>query len=224
MTVELPGTDIISWDGWKNYVVDYNRNRNAIEDYVRGTIQTICSGMVSNYGVITVRADEFDQTSFIDSFMDAVDSCLSKNLNSLSYSMESSLRNDKVTDMLLASIYRTMVENRDSIFNEGFEMEKMKAQIVRDVIYSDETVVMHEDLVYALIDRVKNADYPELTSIMSAYHTKVDEIYALYDSVMNSPKNQGSSVLKELVINSGKMVLRQSYVRDAVSVPGVTVE
>ena len=57
------------------------------------------------------------------------------------------------TDMLLASIYRTMVEDRDSIFNEGFEMEKMKAQIVRDVIYSDETVVMHEDLVYASTSR-----------------------------------------------------------------------
>ena len=218
MAIQLPGADVIAWDGWKNYVVDYNRNRNAIEDYVRGTIQSICSGMVSNYGVIKVRADEFDGTTFIDSFMDAVDSCLTKDIEKLTYSMESSLRDDRITDMLLASIYRTMEENRAAIFDEEHAEQNMKIGIIRQIVENETglVVILNDSFFYPLADAVLNTDYPELESAAAEYREGVDRIYGLYDSVMNSPKNQGSSVLKELVINSGKKVLGQSYVRDAV--------
>ena len=218
ITVSLPGTDVISWNGWENYVVDYERNRNAIADYVRNTLQTICSGMVSQYGIIRISADEFDQNTFIDSFTSAVDECLSRNLDKVTYSMESSLRNDKVTDMLLASIYRTMVNERDSIFNIDEELLEIKSKIGSYVgnLGINDNLNHAREFINAIVEEFINKDYPEISWIRGQYEKKVDDLYALYDSVMNSPRNQGSSVLKELVITSGKKVLRQDYVRESV--------
>ena len=97
--------DVIDWDGWDNYVVEFERSRNKIMDEIRGTFQGVCSSIASDYGVVRIRADEYDSVSFIDSYTSAVQRSLDGCLNRFSYEMESSLKNDNVPDILLSSIY-----------------------------------------------------------------------------------------------------------------------
>ena len=210
-------TDIIDWGGWQNYVVDYERNRNSLSDYIRNTLQSICSGMASGYGVIRVRADMYDDQSFLDSFSSAINDSLSAGIDRLSYVMESSLRSDKVTDMLLASIYETMVDERGSIFNESQKKEEVIQAIALDYLsdaYYQGFIGFDEIAEKAMNIARNDADVIEMAA---EYGRAVDKKYAMYNSVMNSPKNQGTSVLKELVIASGKEILKQRFVKDAVN-------
>ncbi|MBO4552178.1 MAG: lamin tail domain-containing protein [Candidatus Methanomethylophilaceae archaeon] len=208
--------DILAWEGWENYVVDYNRNRNSVMDYVRGTLQSICSGMASNYGVVKVRADEFDEVSFMDSFSSAIDSCLSRSLDRLTYVMESSLREDNVTDLLLASIYSSMVENRDGIFRENEYISTMNQYAQKSMFAS---IKLNPEYLQSIINACMEKDFtgmPRMKQAKESYSMTVDRMYELYDGVMNSPRNQGSSVLKELIIAAGKEVLRQDFVKESV--------
>ena len=210
-------TDIFDWNGWNNYVVDYNRNRNAIEDYIRGTLQSICSGITANYGIIRIRADEYDDQAFMDSYTSAVCGHIDGCLDGLTYSMESSLRQDNVTDMLLASIYQTMVENRGSIFRED--------QIKNDIIDGLERAMVllavlgnhlaAEDVADEVHDLLEHN--PSIDAYVTEYRRNVDSVYEIYQVVMNSPRNQGSSALKELIVTAGKEVLKQSFVKDTVT-------
>ena len=210
-------TDIFDWSGWNNYVVDYNRNRNNIEDYIRGTIQSICSGIVSNYGVIRIRADEFDNQSFMESYTAAVCSRIDGCLDRLTYGIESSLKEDNVTDMLLASIYQTMVENRGSIFREN----EIRSDIIDDIsnalafLARMENHLATEEIRNRIAQNLENN--PGINSYAEEYRKNVDRVYETYQVVMNSPRNQGSSALKELIVTAGRQVLRQSFVKDTVT-------
>ncbi len=210
-------TDVLGWSGWENYVADYERNRNAISDYIRGTLQSICSGIVSDYGIVRIRANEYDDTAFLDSYTEAVYNSMDGCLNRLSNQMESSLRNDNITDMLLESIYETMVRERGSIFKE----DQMRNEIVMNVtmglafkaLYSGHlSFAEYGDLIYAAIVNDEGID-----SYIDSYSANVDRIYEIYREVLNNPRNTGNSALKEIVITSGKQVLKQSFVKDTVT-------
>ena len=209
-------TDIIAWGGWNNYVVDYERNRNAITDYVRWVFQSICSGMASDYGIIRVRADEFDGVSFMDSFVNSVQECLGGCLERLSYDLESSVRNDTVSDMLLASIYQTMVDRRVEIFDEANFKNKLVSK------YANEIAEIAHGMQFLPRDKVYPGAYRALygnasiDALNSEYLGRVNDIYAIYNNVMNSPKNVGNNALKEMIVVAGKEVIKQSFVKDAV--------
>ena len=218
-TVDLDDieTDVFDWDGWNNYVVDYNRNRNNIADYIRGTIQSICSGIASDYGIVRVYADENDTQAFMDSYTAAVYSRIESCLNRLLYNMESSLREDNVTDMLLATIYETLVENRASIFNE----DGIKDVIIQEAgskillqAFSNGHFTLYE-MTPKVIEILGND--PEIDRYIESYSKNVDRLYDVYQIVMNSPRNQGSSALKEMIIAAGKQVMRQDFVKDTVT-------
>ena len=214
---KCPEVDVLDWGGWENYVVDYERNRNGISDYIRNTIQGICSGMASDYGRIRVQADEFDDVSFLESFTSAVEGCLQRGLDRFGYDMESSLREDNVTDMLLASIYQTMLKERKSIFREDSVREEMID------IATNYVTIMLCGLGSLMRDEIRQgvraimSENASVNSVLNGYSDRVNEFYRNYERVMNSPKNQGNSIMKELVINSGKIVLKQDFVKDSVT-------
>ena len=210
-------TDVLAWDGWNNYVVEFERSRNKIEDEIRGAFQSVCTSIASDYGVIRVRADEYDPVSFINSYTTAVQNSIEGCLNRFSYEMESSLKNDNVPDILLTSIYQTMVENRESIFNESIVRQKI-------VIEAATAVAMHSfrEGQIALQDIMTSAaeileGRPEIDSIANEYGKNVDRIYEMYGKALNDPKNQGRGIIKDIVSSAGKMVLKQSFVKDAVT-------
>ena len=210
-------TDIIDWSGWNNYVVDYEKSRNIITEKVRENCQSLCTSVSSGYGVIRIRADEFDDISFLDSFTSAVSTSLDGCFNKLSYDMESSLRNEKVPDALLTSIYQTMVENRSSIFDEEQIREDVVKYvsfvIIKDALFSGHVGL--EELFSKIIATVSES--LEIDSLMREYRQNVDRIYGMFEDALTSPKNQCGSALKELVIEAGKRVLEQDFVREKVT-------
>lgn len=223
LKLELFDTDILDWDGWDNYVVEFERSRNKIKDEIRGAFQGVCSSIASDYGVVRLRADEYDPVSFIDSYTSAVQKSLDGCLNRFSYEMESSLKNDNVPDILLSSIYQTMVENRESIFGEN-DAEQMLAEKLAGYVllcaFKDGQMIA-EDIYYSALDILKNS--PEIDTILDGYSGNIDRIYDMFDKALNSPKNQGRSVLKEIVIGAGKKVLRMDFVKDSVSTSAVSI-
>ena len=56
-----------------------------------------------------------------------------------------------------------------------------------------------------------------LDSMMDEYRQNVDRIYGMFENALTSPRNQGGSMTKELVIEAGKKVLRLDFVRDKVT-------
>ncbi len=223
LRLELFDTDVLDWDGWDNYVVEFEKSRNKIKDEIRGTFQSVCSSIASDYGIVRVRADEFDSVSFIDSYSAAVQSSLNGCLNRFSYEMESSLRNDNVPDILLTSIYQTMLENRGEIFREN-DAEQMMAEklaaYVALIAFHDGQVAV-QDIYDNALDILKGN--PEIHSMMGEYSGNVDRIYEMFDKALNSPKNQGRSVLKDVVISAGKKVLGMDFVKNTVSANAVNM-
>ena len=217
IALSVPQTDIISWDGWNNYVVDYEKNRNSVTDYIRSTIQGVCTGMMSSYGTVRVPADEFDGTAFADSFSEAIDGLLAQGIERLSYDLESSVRADNVTDMLLASIYRTMQENRDAIFSAHADRGAVWEMVLQEVGYRmmnyTGTSVTSEQLDMA----VRIADDSVPAEILCCSEDERDRILELYGNVLNRPGNAGSSVLKELVVAAGREAMRLDIIRDAIT-------
>ena len=210
-------TDVFDWDGWDNYVVDYNRNRNNIADYVRGTIQSICSGISSSYGIVRVPANEYDEQTFMDSYTSAVYSRIDGCLDRLVYDMESSLREDNVTDMLLATIYETLVENRGSIFKEN-ELKDCLVKEIGSMILVEAIHSRHLAFVEMVPEITENLEQnPEIDAYVDGYRRNVDHLYEVYQIVMNSPRNQGSSALKEMIVTAGKQVMKQNFVKDTVT-------
>ena len=217
VNVDCMDIDILDWGGWDNYVVDFERNRNKIRDEIRDIFQNVCSSIVSGYGIIRIRADEYDETAFTDSFTTAVQNSLEGCLSRFSYDMESSLRNNNVPDPLLASIYQTMVSNRESIFREG--------QIKTDYIeYLAERVAL-EAVTYRhmafyeiyLCAREMLYNNPDIDSIFSEYGQNVDRIYEMFNKALNSPSNKGRTILKDIVIEAGKRVLKEDFVMNRVT-------
>ena len=214
--MDLCETDILAWEGWNNYVVDYERNRNSILDYIRHVFQFVCSSVSSNYGIVRVSADEFDGTTFMDSFLETVNGCLDSCLESLTYDLESSVRNDKISDVLLASIYQTMVDNRQEIFHDDNFKEMFIARNAKS--FADYATIGSKDydLIYSFFyDLLWNNE--SMDRVCKDYLDRVNEIYEIYDSVMNNPRNVGNSVLKEMIITSGKEIIRQGFVKDRVT-------
>ena len=209
--------DVLGWEGWEDYVSNYEHNRNAVKDYIRGLLSSLCSSIASEYGRIRVYADIYDSVPFMNSFMSAVYTCLDSCLDRLVYDMESSLRSDRVTDMLLTSIYDTMVENRGSIFKEDIIEYEISVCITRSLA---EGLVPTNNLpIETLVENTfyMMADDPEVKAMADGYRQRVDELYLIYGDVLNNPKNQESTPLKELIIEIGKKVLRQQFVKDAVT-------
>ena len=209
--------DILGWSGWENYVADYERNRNAISEYIRDTLQSICSQISSGYGVIKVGADEFDGTSFIESYRAAVYSSVEGCLDRLTYDMESSLREDNITDMLLVNIYQTMVGNREAIFEEDATREMIAAEAAAQVAihsFMDGNIAIDE--VYNAAFEMARNDRA-IDALSQEYAQRIDGIYDLYASVLNDTRNQNSNILKELVISAGKKLMKTGYVKDTVT-------
>ena len=210
-------TDVLSWSGWNNYVVDYEKSRNGIMESVKETLQNLCTSMASNYGIIRVRANVYDDVSFLDSYTSAVFDSLDGCLDRISYDMESSLRNDKIPDALLTTIYQTMTDNRSSIFGE----EGIRYQIVENVSYitlREAFFLGHmatEELYWKINDLVSAS--PNLDTLMEEYSQNVDRIYMMFKDALTSPKNQSGSVMKETVIEAGKRVLKEDFVKNKIT-------
>ena len=217
MKIEKFDTDVLDWDGWDNYVVEFERGRNKIKDEIRGAFQSVCSSIASDYGVVRVRADEYDPVSFIDSYTAAVQKSLDGCLNRFSYEMESSLKNDNVPDILLSSIYQTLVDNREDIFGESSVKQTIIMKMAMEVaMYSfHEGQVAIDDIFYNTTEILMN--HPDVDSIAEGYSENVDRIYRMFSKALNDPKNQGRTVLKDIVISAGKKVLGMDFVKDSVT-------
>ena len=215
--IECVHRDILGWGGWENYVTDYERNRNKISDYIRGTLQSICSLIASGYGILRIPADAFDSESFMESYMTAVYSSLDGCLDRLTYEMESRLREDNVTDMLLATIYQTMIENRDAIFGESNIVDDISFEMARGAVICalSDRMMVFDEVFYPALAIAK--DDPQVKALASEYSRRVDAIYELYGSVLNNSKNQNNNIMKELVISAGKNVMKLDFVKETVA-------
>ena len=215
--LECMDADMLDWNGWNNYVAEFERNRNGLIDSVRNTFQKVCSAMASDHGIVRVHADEYDTVPFIDSFTSAVRGSLDGCMNRLSYDMESSLKTSGVPDVLLTSIYQTMVENRGSIFLEGQDcfgiIEPIATKIAIDALVNGH--LAFEEILGNVINMIQNS--PQFKALREEYTRNVDRIYGMFENALTNPRNQGCSMFAEIVIDAGKKVLREDFIKDKVT-------
>lgn len=207
LEVPYPQTDILAWNGWNNFKIDYHFETNELLETLRNLIKTIAVNIAnsSELGSIDVKADMFDDTNFADVLSSSVNKALEGQWEGIEVCIDRSIRASTVSDPMYIAMFEKLDNSQSEIFGLDSHSSLIESHIrksIGDYMSKEYGAVLDPSVVERMVR--DTMETKQVHDILEKYKRDVDDRMRLFENILTDIPNNDHSLLKLILSAIGK--------------------
>ena len=196
LNISVKETNIYDWNGWKDFVKNYNNNTNLIRNTIDSVLKGITMNIAKSFKLDAVRlqVDPYDSSGFTD----ALNGMLETGLMYLEKCLtdERTLGEMEFIDPMYIAMYNEIERGKDSMFwSEGQIKEQIRSQVrsqISDRLTASYGTILEPGLLDRMVDDVMTSE--EVSGLVGKYTVKAEEAMDTFKDVLETVDKKGSVV------------------------------